>query len=63
MADQSQEGRERAYQLLKQAGHSPAKAAEIALDAKRGDAFALHWTTITERMARQSLALSRTGEA
>jgi len=52
MADQSQEGGERTYELLKQAGHSPAKAAEIALDAKRGCHHALAWIA----------ALSRTGE-
>lgn len=31
------------YQILKAAGHSPAKAAEIALDAKRGDDRARQW--------------------
>ena len=31
------------YTALKLAGHSPAKAAEIALDALRGDAHALAW--------------------
>lgn len=30
-------------ELLKRAGHSSAKSAEIALDAKRGCPFALHW--------------------
>jgi len=31
------------YDLLKRAGHSPAKAIEIILDAKRGDAHAMVW--------------------
>jgi hypothetical protein len=31
------------YEALKVAGHTPAKAAEIALDAKRGDQHALAW--------------------
>lgn len=34
------------YEVLRQAGHSPAKAAEIALDAKRGDARAVQWIAI-----------------
>lgn len=33
----------RQYLALKRAGHSPAKAAEIVLDAKRGDSQALGW--------------------
>ena len=31
------------YEALKGAGHSPAKAAEIVLDAKRGDQYAVAW--------------------
>ena len=31
------------YEALKKAGHSPFKAAEIALDAKRGNAYAVAW--------------------
>lgn len=31
------------YEVLKAAGHSPAKAAEIELDAKRGDKYAVRW--------------------
>lgn len=31
------------YSLLKKQGHDPAKAAEILLDAKRGDKHALKW--------------------
>lgn len=31
------------YEVLKAAGHSPAKAAEIELDAKRGDEIAKKW--------------------
>jgi hypothetical protein len=34
------------YETLKAAGHSPAKAAEIVLDAGRGDAHALRWISI-----------------
>lgn len=38
------------YAALKREGHSPAKAAEILLDAKRGDAWARDWVKfITER--------------
>lgn len=32
-----------AYEILKATGHSPAKAAEIVLDAQRGDAYAVDW--------------------
>ena len=32
-----------AYAALKAAGHSAAKAAEIVLDAKRGDKYARDW--------------------
>lgn len=31
------------YELLKRAGHSPAKALEITLDVQRGDRHAWHW--------------------
>jgi hypothetical protein len=31
------------YEALKRYGHGAAKAAEIALDAKRGDAWAVKW--------------------
>jgi hypothetical protein len=31
------------YEALKAHGHSPAKAAEIILDAKRGDLFSRKW--------------------
>jgi hypothetical protein len=34
------------YEALKRYGHSPAKAAEIALDAKRGDKRALAWLEV-----------------
>lgn len=33
----------RIYGLLKEAGHSAAKALEIVIDAKRGDRFARGW--------------------
>lgn len=31
------------YRMLVKAGHGPQKAAEIVLDAKRGDSHALNW--------------------
>jgi hypothetical protein len=31
------------YELLKRAGHSPAKAQEILQDAKRGDQYSKDW--------------------
>jgi hypothetical protein len=33
----------RVYNALKSFGHSPQKALEILLDAKRGDRYALNW--------------------
>lgn len=39
------------YELLKLWGHSPAKAAEIVLDAKRGDRHALQWVRIARAAA------------
>jgi len=38
------------YRMLKRNGHSPAKAVEILLDAKRGDAYALQWITTLFRI-------------
>lgn len=38
------------YEVLKAAGHTPAKAAEIALDAKRGDNFAKRWIEMSRRI-------------
>jgi hypothetical protein len=43
------------YEALKAFGHSPAKAAEIILDAKRGDFFSRGWITIV----REALAKAR----
>ena len=37
------------YRLLKDAGHDPAKAAELLLDAKRGDEWALIWIRVLRR--------------
>ena len=37
------------YEALKACGHSPAKAAEIVLDAGRGDRYALAWITAVRR--------------
>lgn len=34
------------YDILKRAGHSPAKAAEIALDIKRGCIYAIKWVSV-----------------
>jgi hypothetical protein len=36
----------RNYEALKAHGHSPAKAAEIVLDAQRGDTHALMWIQV-----------------
>ena len=40
------------YEALKAAGHSPAKAAEIVLDAKRGDRHALAWIATVRSVSR-----------
>jgi hypothetical protein len=45
------------YEMLKAVGHSPAKAAEIVLDASRGVAHALRWI----RAARTMLPLEGRG--
>jgi hypothetical protein len=37
------------YERLKRAGHSPSKAAEIALDIKRGDPWAAKWFPIAAK--------------
>ncbi len=34
------------YEALKKHGHSPAKAAEIILDAQRGDTLAFMWIQV-----------------
>lgn len=39
------------YDLLKDYGHSPAKAAEIVLDAKRGDFFSTSYVTFVRARA------------
>jgi hypothetical protein len=36
------------YEVLKAYGHSPFKALEISLDAKRGDGHALLWLAIAQ---------------
>lgn len=36
----------RTYSMLKAAGHSPLIAAEIILDCKRGDKYALTWLKV-----------------
>lgn len=40
------------YEALKRQGHSPAKAIEIVLDAKRGNSHALNWCRIVLMSAR-----------
>jgi hypothetical protein len=42
----------RIYALLKNYGHSPFKAAEILLDAARGDEIALEWIKAIWRSRR-----------
>lgn len=37
------------YNALKVYGHSPAKAAEIVLDAKRGDFFSERWVAFVRK--------------
>jgi hypothetical protein len=34
------------YDDLKAAGHSPQKAAEIAIDVQRGDTYAIGWLSL-----------------
>ena len=41
------------YKLLRHAGHSAQKAAEIILDASRGDELARRWIFGLFRMRRQ----------
>jgi len=43
------------YEVLKKAGHSPAKAFEIALDAKRGCKDAARWIEILRKHTAESL--------
>ena len=42
----------RTYALLKRAGHSPRYAAQILLDAMRGDTHALIWLRVVFRARR-----------
>ena len=42
----------RIYKLLKLAGHSPAKAIEILIEAKRGDLHALKWIKMIVKMMK-----------
>jgi hypothetical protein len=37
------------YEALKAFGFSPMKAAEIALDAKRGDTYAASWLALARK--------------
>jgi predicted ATPase len=38
------------YKLLRNSGHSPIKAAEIMLDATRGDQLAMDWVKTLFRL-------------
>ena len=40
------------YEALKAHGHTPAKAAEIILDAKRGDEFCRKWIACIQQIHR-----------
>lgn len=40
----------RVYEMLKSRGHSPVKALEILLEARRGDELALAWIRFLRRM-------------
>lgn len=40
--------RQQVYQLMKSAGHSVAKAMEIAIDYERGDAHARQWVALQQ---------------
>lgn len=42
----------RIYAALKYAGHCPANAAEIILDARRGDRYALQWVRACTKFQR-----------
>lgn len=41
------------YEVLKMAGHDAAKAAEIILDAKRGDRHAISWIKSVRSLVRE----------
>jgi hypothetical protein len=45
-------GYPRVYALLKRAGHSPLRAAQIVLDAARGDERAVIWIRVVMRARR-----------
>jgi hypothetical protein len=46
------------YDVLVSAGHSPFKAAEIALDAGRGDVWAIRWIeTLRQQAERRNGAI------
>lgn len=47
------------YALLKKSGHSPAKVAEIILDARRGDKIACRWIGLAYK-ARDTIRASST---
>jgi hypothetical protein len=40
-----------AYEILIETGHSPAKAAQIVLDAQRGDFFSADWIRACKKLA------------
>jgi hypothetical protein len=43
-----------AYEILIKTGHSAAKAAEIVLDAQRGDAFSVDWIRCCKKLLNPS---------
>lgn len=45
-----------AYEHLKAYGHSPTKAAEIVLDAKRGDFFSRQWIAMIRAISEPKRA-------
>lgn len=47
------------YDALKAHGHAPAKAAEIILDAKRGDEYSADWI----KMVRETLQLDKAAQS
>lgn len=46
----------RIYTVLKNAGHSPLKAAQIILDARRGDWWSIWWIRCLTRSHRSMRA-------
>jgi len=47
------------YEALKKLGHSAAKAAEIVLDAKRGDKYAKLWIDVAMQLLEKETRWKR----